>query len=408
MDKKNIVFYFPYRVVGGVSVLFLRLATLLRHEFNIYLMDYDDGYMATNLPEDCFFIKHDQPHLIPENSTIIFQSTPLWRIPFIDEFPRNCRVFFWNLHPRNFQSNYVRMDTKRRWLLPLNFFSFLRRRKLRSMVEFLMIRKSLTFMDGENYEKTKQDLSLNKHSAQYLPILTNSPVICGNFTLDINKIECLWVGRLDNFKIEILLFLLKALDDLKNDNMNFSIIGSGEESYRVEEISQTFTYLNVNLLGDVSLAQLDETIVNYDIVFAMGTSALDAAKLYKPVICLDFSYTPVPEGYQFHMIYDNRHYNVAEEITDKHLGQENNIATIIDKICNSYRKESLSSYKYWENNHSVDVVKDNLMQLLSTNGCTLQEIFTKQFHRPDFITRLLNILICYIKKPIHETDIHII
>ena len=356
--------------------------------------------------EGCSFIKYDNPNLIPENSTIIFQSTPIWRIPFINNFPKSCKVLFWNLHPRNFQSNYIRMETNKKWLLPLNLFSFFRRQKLRLMVEFLMGKKALVYMDGENYEKTRKDLSLSTSLPIYLPILTNSPMSCGSSNIDTANIKCLWVGRLDNFKIEILLFLLKALNDLRNDNITFTIIGSGLEAYRVEALSHDLKFLNVNLLGDVLLENLDETIINYDVIFAMGTSALDAAKLYKPVICLDFSYSVVSDGYQFHMIYDNEHYNVGEEIAAKHVNQETNIAVIMNNIFNGYGEESLASYNYWKKNHSIDVVKNSLIQLLSDGECTLNELFMKQFHRPDVVTKLLNIMIYHFKKPVNETEIN--
>ena len=48
--KKNLYFFFPYRGVGGVPVLFLRLANYLEKLdlYNIFLIDYQDGYMANN------------------------------------------------------------------------------------------------------------------------------------------------------------------------------------------------------------------------------------------------------------------------------------------------------------------------------------------------------------------------
>ena len=54
LTKKNLYFFFPYRGVGGVPVLFLRLANYLSNMnvYNIFLIDYEDGYMAKNYDKD--------------------------------------------------------------------------------------------------------------------------------------------------------------------------------------------------------------------------------------------------------------------------------------------------------------------------------------------------------------------
>ncbi|MFT4805611.1 MAG: hypothetical protein ACI9YE_002833, partial [Psychroserpens sp.] len=48
---KNLIFCFPYRGVGGVSLLFLRMAEYLvsRVDFNIFCIDYEDGFISKNL-----------------------------------------------------------------------------------------------------------------------------------------------------------------------------------------------------------------------------------------------------------------------------------------------------------------------------------------------------------------------
>ena len=50
LPKGNLVFYFPFPTVGGVSILFIRLAKVLKEHWSVVLMDHPDGYMAQNLP----------------------------------------------------------------------------------------------------------------------------------------------------------------------------------------------------------------------------------------------------------------------------------------------------------------------------------------------------------------------
>ena len=48
--KKSITFFFPYYELSGVPVLFLNLAEFISSHFNydVYIIDYKDGYMARN------------------------------------------------------------------------------------------------------------------------------------------------------------------------------------------------------------------------------------------------------------------------------------------------------------------------------------------------------------------------
>ena len=93
-DNQPIVFYFTYPSVGGVSILFLRLAKLLRNDRRIILMDLEDGYMIKNIPDGVEFIIYTNPEKIPENSIVVFQSVPPWRIPFFSKFPVTANLFF--------------------------------------------------------------------------------------------------------------------------------------------------------------------------------------------------------------------------------------------------------------------------------------------------------------------------
>lgn len=52
----KICFYFPFREVSGVPVLFFRMANelaILNSGIKIYVIDYIDGAIARNLIENC-------------------------------------------------------------------------------------------------------------------------------------------------------------------------------------------------------------------------------------------------------------------------------------------------------------------------------------------------------------------
>ena len=75
-----IIFIFPYRGVGGVSTLFLKLAYILsnKYKLNVGIVDYRDGFISRNLENNKnikFFEYSDSEILnLPESSYLIFQS----------------------------------------------------------------------------------------------------------------------------------------------------------------------------------------------------------------------------------------------------------------------------------------------------------------------------------------------
>ena len=94
--------YFPYPSVGGVSVLFLRVAKLLKGSRRVIIMDLEDGFMARNLPEGVEFIAHDAKHMVPQDAVVVFQACFPWTVSTIDQFPSTAKLLFWHLHPDNY------------------------------------------------------------------------------------------------------------------------------------------------------------------------------------------------------------------------------------------------------------------------------------------------------------------
>lgn len=105
-ERPKLWFCFPYRRVGGVSLLFLRVGEELSRlgMADVTLVDYADGYMA----------RHHDPALstlaayrddgvveVPEDAILILQSMSPWSIyPGLRPSPAT-RVLFWNCHPFN-------------------------------------------------------------------------------------------------------------------------------------------------------------------------------------------------------------------------------------------------------------------------------------------------------------------
>ena len=102
----DIYFCFPYRGVGGVPILFIRIAEYLAEQkkISVNVIDYSDGFMATNIDQNLVnLVIYDEKNylLIPDNAIVIFQSMTPWSIFQNLKYNENTRFLFWNCHPFN-------------------------------------------------------------------------------------------------------------------------------------------------------------------------------------------------------------------------------------------------------------------------------------------------------------------
>ena len=95
----------------------------------------------------------------PENSIIIFQSFLFWNLKDINKFPINTRLIFWNLHPYNLYPYLISSQGSILKKILFVFFynlSFLRKKKIKKLIEYLLKENSIFFMDHENKIKTEE------------------------------------------------------------------------------------------------------------------------------------------------------------------------------------------------------------------------------------------------------------
>ena len=147
-DTYNFVFYNPFKKVGGVSILFIRLAKLLQKKgHNVIFVDMNEGYMMKNRVKGVKFINYNEPHKIPQKSILFIQSMPYWRIKKLNQFADEMKVIFYNLHPNNFSYNLVSTHSSHSFLIPfkkiLNTLSFLKKKRLNYFLDLLYQKKGI-------------------------------------------------------------------------------------------------------------------------------------------------------------------------------------------------------------------------------------------------------------------------
>jgi len=108
-DNLSICFYFPYLEDSGVPVLFSRMANSIANTYpaiDVSVIDYMNGAVGRNLKvlsnlKLIVFIE-GIPVSPPENSILIMQSLLPYYWPKELILHAKTRLFFWNLHPKNF------------------------------------------------------------------------------------------------------------------------------------------------------------------------------------------------------------------------------------------------------------------------------------------------------------------
>lgn len=396
-DNRNYVFFFPYHGVGGVPVLFLRLADFISEKFDVitYVVDYPDGYMATNpRHKNVKLIEYDQGKnsLIPENSILILQSDLPWGLPKNLTVSQNTTVFFWNCYPFNLIPVFpgkVKEWTSSSLLITkliVNSLLFPSRLKVVQFLKQTLANQALVFMDGPNYFATKYCLGTKIESPVFLPILIKNP---SNVSLkptnkdnNANSIRACWLGRIADFKIYS---LLRVADDLKeaaakqNIKIQLTIIGSGDREHILKEIISTSEFFTYELIPNVATHQLDQFLAEkVDVLFAMGTSALEGAKIALPTVSVDFSYRPILAGYKYRFIYEAENYSLGDIISEN-IKNEHSMSDILTIYKQSSSEIADKCYRYFLAHHDLEKQIDLFLNLSQKSSLLFKDIISKRY-----------------------------
>ena len=241
----SLCFCFPYRGIGGVSLLFLRVARYLESNklAKCYLIDYPDGCIAQNKGDATIQLiaYSDLPGSVsvPNDAILVFQSMTPWSIyPGLKITP-DSKILFWNCHPFNL---IPLLPGLRRYMQHSLSFSkiilatLLRsyRTKMRKLVEMMLSKESLVFMDSTNLYTTERYLGVDINNPYFLPVPAVSagyPVSRVQRNIQNDGLRIISIGRIVDFKYYSLLYALQELDrvqPLLGHRIIITIVGTGE------------------------------------------------------------------------------------------------------------------------------------------------------------------------------------
>lgn len=373
--KQNIIFFHPSRGYGGGELIIKRIVEnhnlLLNYFSNIYIIDYIDGtsrLIQINSKIRFLDFTENQKIILPEDSILVVFSSYLYSIERYLVFNKSVSFFLWVVHPYELLLSlfpffkYFLHYTNAYFYIKLILSLLFRKEYSLIKKKFIQISNSLVFMDITNKESFYGLFPKTISRDVYLPIPVDSESDLRE-KIKRNKkksMTCLWIGRIVNFKvfslINVLEAIIKVIEHDDEISINFNIIGNGKWLSKLKPfLNYRSRKLVLNFLG----TQNPENVINYitrsDLVFAMGTSALESAKCKIPTILLDFSYRKIPKVIKYRWIYESVGYSLGENISSH---TQKNRSHYMKEIINTTLEDEENRigekcFQYFIENHSI-------------------------------------------------------
>ena len=401
----KLFFCFPEKKIGGVSILFLRVSSVLTRKFSkdTYLIDYEDGFMAQNLDEKDKLIPYNPSMEIvlggekSNENIIIFQSMTPWSI-FKNIASENARAIFWTCHPNNFipDLSFLNIFGDRVKKLFLKTFLFPYYKKSQNFVKYLLKENSLFFMDQTTLKNTTYFLDISIGNPQFLPVaIEKQPK--ENSLKPPDKLSFVWIGRLVDFKFFILEKLILDLDHLASSFIfDLKIIGDGPYLKNLISLKSKVSY-EIHFENEIDIDQLDNYLTNNcSILFAMGTAALEGAKLGIPTVLLDISYKKITKKYNYRWLYERDGMTLGENINEvfEESSNVNSLELKINQYFDEFEKVSIKTLEYFNTNHSLENTCSMLLKKIDNSSSQWGKIKESKFTSRGIIYSLYK----YLKK----------
>lgn len=239
----------------------------------------------------------------------------------------------------------------------------------------------LLFMDEFAKDENEKQLEVLIKAPEYLPL----PVVVPDDNIWLknrSKTENLaftYVGRAVDWKIFPVRKLLKDIQEVElvQENLTFYIVTDNQEDFKkgladIETENVTIIYKENLLQEELNTFLLEKSLLH----FAMGTSALDGAKLGIPTVLLDFSYEDFPDNYKYNFLFMAEKFSVGGRAIKGKSYTGYSIQELIKQIQNTAEVENISRkcYEHVKENHALPLIVDCLVSYSSKCQVHLRDI----------------------------------
>ena len=286
---------------------------------------------------------------------------------------RGTRVLLWVLHPHAIYSalfpgwdrivHYIGFRLS--WFFVVLFRQH--RHELNKLFWRLARSKSILFMDGATRRGFQSVIDEDFLDIDIVPV----PVDCcykGKGKSNENTLDIGYFGRMDEMKYSALKGVLDSgvWGKLSNKSINLHYVGNGGMDRKLEELC---CRRGINLIGYGFMENEQARILlrdKTDVVFAMGTAALDMAAVGQAVIMIDPSVSIWARK--------QKYFNIVSDIRDYTLGEYRGSTRYIEgkrslidalNICLDNRNDvGMGCYDYVKENHGADAIFERLLNAI--------------------------------------------
>lgn len=280
-----------------------------------------------------------------------------------------------------------------------NFFLRSFYNKCLRFTECIFNNDALVFMDIVNVNTTRKFLNIELNDPIFIPVAiagTNHWPVSRDLKNDLRKIvRIAWVGRVVDFKYYSLLHALETLNELVdklNVTFEITIVGSGEYESKLKQEVLKLSKLLLVFIENIESSKLDDFLVgNVDLLFAMGTSALEGAKLGVPTILLDIAYSSVSRNYCFKWLYQQDGYSLGNLVDDTEMRPNNSsLEELIVQLQSDSSGVSQRTLDYFMSHHEIGPSSHRLLDAVRRTRCTYGQLRESGFLNRGFIYSMFN------------------
>lgn len=361
----KVVFFFPWKEVSGGPIYLTRLADELAKsdDYEVYYTDYEDSLSDTLLTNEKvrkivvsvndFSVKIKEP--------VVF-ITPIYFACWIPELHPDSKIVFINWHMCCIPSLYSN------WRI-----------SEREMSQFLkLVRDTSSVFFCDESHRLGQNTATIEFAKDIVPISLPDKIVKARETLiSDNEYNVAVVGRLVIDKIYSITNLLDNIEKSEIDQIvNVHIIGDGPEKRLID--NKKYKKSKLKFLGTLNSAELDVYLSdNVDILFAMGTSALEGGALSLPSVIIPHNMHPIYcDSYVY--LQDTQGYCLGwyENQFDELLLKPVRLQKIFDDVYRNKMKAELGAkaYSYYLDSHKIESTVKPFKKIIDNTSLTFRAL----------------------------------
>jgi len=374
----RICFYAGYRdLKGGFTTLLLTLIrelTAMGQE--VVLINFAKGLIADELKKSNTPINLVDMDTVPwkDMDQHIFNTDVIVAVKFVEPYRHflkiNPRVVYYDIN------DYICNISDYKYGIKYPGLG-------KKLIQQLLSKKGLVFMDDTGMYNLQQYFSIRVADPVFLPIPVNA--ISENLYLKkictaVDTVHFTYVGRSVDWKM---MPLKKILDDCAHSdcavNIQFTIVVDSIKSME-QYISLpdylVYKHLHIELIENMLPSQIDDFLIQRaDLHFAMGTAALDAAKMGIPTVLVDYSIKPFPDSYRYLWIFESKCFSLGRNLDKISHSGHISINRLISEILDRSNRINLSDncYEYVQQYHTVNTVAKELIHACNNTSFRLRD-----------------------------------